>query len=847
MIRIIIYFILFILSSQKFLRKTEENDLSFCFTLNSTKPSTDDDIEIFCSGQKCFGIINSENIRNTFSNITVLCNKKACTIIRNTNDLPEEGECNIRERCKNCFEFTLTCYKGKCIGGPIPNNPEINNNYESNNTESNNNENNNNESNNKESNNNESSNNESNNKESNNNESNNNESNNKESNNNESNNNERNNNESNESNNNQNDNNQNNTIIIINCLDNICNTDQFEDINDNNNNGFHCENNKCSFIIKSENEDNSDDSKWYRNKKFILIFGIILFLIIIFIILDCILICKCGVCNKCGLNLCAIIFCIIFFSPIFFIIILLFICCEKNEDTKISRSNRGNDHRDYRNKRPANNYREVNIFNGEKSKKKGEKGEYISEISERNKFIKSSNISFETNIPIKKNEPNKPKKKIYQIKEIKDEEEKKCVIIQTHTQFCDIERIEDEFYLVNREEIKFSFILCQSLKIKSKNIIIYTFNIAQVNLFKERFKHELSFVKIVLLNEDCTNFENADYIIISYIDSEISEESKNKYYNFKSNLISRNFYTEKFTNNILETYTKLKLYIICNDEYLKKSIENNNINDINNINNINNEEEERDKDKKSKIPTAKRFKEIQAPIINRDIVSNEYNVCFIIDNTGSMGNWIQAIKDICNNLFKEITKKFNKYKFYFGCVLYADHISINTDKNYQINFTQNENEFKSKLEEIKMQNGADVAEDWVSGFQDALEKLSWGNGTKLIFHMADAPHHGKIFNTDKKDDKFLNEEDDINGKNLIKLIKRCSERNIKITGINIDKVGSFKVFKAEYEKANGPNYEIIDVNGEELIKGNDYINKKILDIIEKSLDENKVDESKIIK
>jgi hypothetical protein len=93
----------------------------------------------------------------------------------------------------------------------------------------------------------------------------------------------------------------------------------------------------------------------------------------------------------------------------------------------------------------------------------------------------------------------------------------------------------------------------------------------------------------------------------------------------------------------------------------------------------------------------------------------------------------------------------------------------------------------------------------------------------------------------------LKEDNDINGKNLIKLIKRCSERNIKITGINIDKVCSFKVFKEEYQKVNGPNYEIIDVNGEELIKGNDYIKKKILDIIEKSLDENKADDSKIIK
>ena len=45
---------------------------------------------------------------------------------------------------------------------------------------------------------------------------------------------------------------------------------------------------------------------------------------------------------------------------------------------------------------------------------------------------------------------------------------------------------------------------------------------------------------------------------------------------------------------------------------------------------------------------------------------------------------------------------------------------------------------------------------------------------------------------------------------------------------------------------NGPHYEIIDVNGEELIKVNDYINTKIFNIIKKSLDENKMDESKIV-
>ena len=114
MIKIIIYYILFILSSQHFLRKTEEDPLSYCYPLNITKSKTDNDVEIFCSGDECFGIINSDNT-NTFSNVTILCNKISCKIIENTNDSPGEGEgkCNTNEKCENCIEIILICYKDR--------------------------------------------------------------------------------------------------------------------------------------------------------------------------------------------------------------------------------------------------------------------------------------------------------------------------------------------------------------------------------------------------------------------------------------------------------------------------------------------------------------------------------------------------------------------------------------------------------------------------------------------------------------------------------------------------------------------------------------------------------------
>ena len=128
---------------------------------------------------------------------------------------------------------------------------------------------------------------------------------------------------------------------------------------------------------------------------------------------------------------------------------------------------------------------------------------------------------------------------------IPQEKREKSVIIQKYSDCCEIEEIDSESYLVNREEIKISYLLYQSLKLISQDIIIYWFNIAQVNLLKERFKYE-SYIKIILFNKNCSNLEEADYIIINYIDSPISEELKREYPSFNSTLNSREYYNKNF-------------------------------------------------------------------------------------------------------------------------------------------------------------------------------------------------------------------------------------------------------------------------------------------------------------
>jgi len=763
---------LFSISSQNLLRKTlSEDPLSICYPVDPST-SINGGTTIICSEKICHGTIDT-NDNFTFTNVTIQCNEKGCA----TKNKPSE-ECNVEPECQNCITIILTCFNGYCIGGRPSNNEHQN---ENNNNGNNNNGGNNNGDNND---------------------------------------NKKSDDTQNDSNGNTNPDNTNNVEnketdkkeenrednnfpfsnpIIINCQDRFCRLDDIDDNESIDNDGIICKNRKCTFKPKEKEELPSNDKKDKNNDDLYFCLGVIgfwIFCISLNFLLMCLfglISCQCSICCICTTNFFYLFVFAIVFAPFFLFYILLCLC--------------GKSDWYFKNESCNNN---INTFSHIPSR-----SEKIPLSFSRNRGNPSIiNAISETNVEINRKE------------EIELKETKKQKHIQKHSGFCDIEVIDESYYLINNEEVKRILMLFSSLTLVSKSITIYSFNIAQINLIKKILEKEFTNINIILLDEECSNFVYSDYTIISYISSEISEESKKKYPKIKPKLDSKKYYTEEFTNNILDNYTGKSLYLVCNDEYLRKS---------------NEDLDESIKSSINQAPIGNVATEIKVPIINRKFVSNEYDICFIIDNTGSMGNWINIIKEICHNLFVEITKKFSLYDFYFSSVLYADKPAISTDNNFIISFTKDDNEFKSKLEGCELQNGDDIAEDWVSGFENALYKLNWRNGTKLIFHIADAPAHGKLFNTDKKDDKFLNNVNDKHGEKLLELIKRCSERNIKITGISIDKVCSFSVFQKEYEKVDGPKYEIIEINGEELIKGNDYMNKKMLSIIENSINQNKAE------
>ena len=161
--------------------------------------------------------------------------------------------------------------------------------------------------------------------------------------------------------------------------------------------------------------------------------------------------------------------------------------------------------------------------------------------------------------------------------------------------------------------------------------------------------------------------------------------------------------------------------------------------------------------------------------------SNDFDILYMIDGTGSMKSYIEAAKKKCIEISEELNKIYiNKLNFKYGVIFYRDPIDEKDDKHEQFPLDNIIN-VRNKIDSVKAYGGGDRPEDWVGAFKIALNSsiIKWRNGIKLIIHIADAPAHGDEFagTTNYTDE----------GPKLIEQIKKCVEQEIKIFGLFIGK------------------------------------------------------------
>jgi hypothetical protein len=130
------------------------------------------------------------------------------------------------------------------------------------------------------------------------------------------------------------------------------------------------------------------------------------------------------------------------------------------------------------------------------------------------------------------------------------------------------------------------------------------------------------------------------------------------------------------------------------------------------------------------------------------------DVCFVIDTTSSMGEYIEQVKSTITRIIGENEEQLKKIKasstFQFAIVDYRDHPPEGDYLFHQCEFT-NHRAAIEYVQKLTAKSGGDTPEAVLDGL-DAACSLKWRDkADHLLFHVLDSPPHGKIYSACKDD------------------------------------------------------------------------------------------------
>ena len=164
--------------------------------------------------------------------------------------------------------------------------------------------------------------------------------------------------------------------------------------------------------------------------------------------------------------------------------------------------------------------------------------------------------------------------------------------------------------------------------------------------------------------------------------------------------------------------------------------------------------------------------------VNCGATSNEVEIAFLIDATGSMGDEINFIKRDLNKVMYASQNLYKDVNIKYGSVFYRDKTEDYTTKHKD--FTNVLSEALVFIDEQFAKGGGDMPEALDAGLEVAVSKLSWSDNarTKILFVILDAPAH-----TDEETIKKL--------EHLSRLAAKKGIKIVPITGSGINKSGEY--------------------------------------------------------
>ncbi|CAK80526.1 unnamed protein product (macronuclear) [Paramecium tetraurelia] len=208
------------------------------------------------------------------------------------------------------------------------------------------------------------------------------------------------------------------------------------------------------------------------------------------------------------------------------------------------------------------------------------------------------------------------------------------------------------------------------------------------------------------------------------------------------------------------------------------------------------------------------------------------DVVFCVDTTSSMSQYINQTKNTVKEIIKNIKNKASNedISVKFGFVCYRDHPPQDQTYVTKIQDLCGEDEIIKFIDQQNADGGGDTPEAVLDGLYDAAKKIEWRDATRTpslryIFHVADAPPHGKEF-TDQTS-QWPNGVP--SGVNLDKVSHVINIREIHYRLINVNQTDILDKMKKLF-KEKFTNYEETDLtNAKEMdFKVSDMIIRELL-------------------
>ena len=154
--------------------------------------------------------------------------------------------------------------------------------------------------------------------------------------------------------------------------------------------------------------------------------------------------------------------------------------------------------------------------------------------------------------------------------------------------------------------------------------------------------------------------------------------------------------------------------------------------------------------------------------------SEKVDICFLVDSTGSMSRVINETKTVIHRIVDRLGKRFKDLALRCAFVGYRD-IDEGSDRVCVFQFSKNAEAFKDFVGSVKAFGGADECEDVFGGLEQ-VNQLEWANMSRVLFHVADAPCHGRRFHCEAND-SFP--DGDPRGLNIRKLLTHLTALNVE--------------------------------------------------------------------